>query len=34
VYVTWRKEKPAGWAGDVAGVAVAVEFLPSDFVPE
>ena len=34
VYVTWRKEKPAGWPGDVAGVAVAVEFLPADFVPE
>ena len=34
VYVTWRAEKPTGWAGDLAGVAVAVEFLPPDFVPE
>jgi hypothetical protein len=34
VYVTWRAEKPNGWPGAVAGVMVALEFLPSDFVPE
>jgi thioredoxin-like negative regulator of GroEL len=33
VYVTWRLEKPNGWPGEVAGVTVAVEFLPPDFVP-
>jgi tetratricopeptide (TPR) repeat protein len=33
VYVTWRAEKPADWPGELAGVTVAVEFLPLDFVP-
>jgi hypothetical protein len=33
VYVTWRTQKPGGWPGDVAGVAVALEFLPPDVVP-
>jgi tetratricopeptide (TPR) repeat protein len=33
VYVTWRQGKPDGWPAAIAGVAVAVEFLPADFVP-
>jgi tetratricopeptide (TPR) repeat protein len=33
VYVTWRAAKPNGWPGEIAGVAVALEFLPLDFVP-
>ena len=33
VYVTWRTDKPAGWPGAIAGVVVAVEFLPLDYVP-
>ena len=33
VYVTWRADKPADWPGELAGVTVAVEFLPLDFVP-
>ncbi|MCU1384871.1 MAG: hypothetical protein JWL71_3568 [Acidobacteria bacterium] len=33
VYVTWRIEKPAAWPSSMAGVAVAVEFLPSGFRP-
>jgi tetratricopeptide (TPR) repeat protein len=33
VYVTWRAEKPTDWPGALAGVTVAVEFLPLDFVP-
>ena len=33
VYVTWRADKPSDWPGELAGVTVAVEFLPLDFVP-
>jgi hypothetical protein len=33
VYITWRDDKPKGWPAELAGVAVAVEFLPLDFVP-
>jgi tetratricopeptide (TPR) repeat protein len=33
VYVTWRIDKPNDWPGNFAGVTVAVEFLPLDFVP-
>jgi len=33
VYVTWRRGQPDDWPREVAGVAVAVEFLPADFVP-
>ena len=33
VYITWRADKPQGWPNELVGVAVAVEFLPLDFVP-
>jgi tetratricopeptide (TPR) repeat protein len=33
VYVTWRADKPKSWPDALAGVAVALEFLPADFVP-
>jgi hypothetical protein len=33
VYVTWRADKPYDWPDAIAGVAVALEFLPLDFVP-
>jgi hypothetical protein len=31
--VTWRIDKPKGWPDALAGVAVALEFLPLDYVP-
>jgi tetratricopeptide (TPR) repeat protein len=33
VYVTWRAEVRKGWPAALSGVAVALEFLPADFVP-
>jgi hypothetical protein len=33
VYITWRDDKPTGWPAELAGVTVAIEFLPLDFVP-
>ena len=33
VYITWRVDKPQGWPSELVGVAVALEFLPLDFVP-
>ena len=33
VYVTWRVSKPRDWPADIAGVTVALEFLPPDYIP-
>jgi hypothetical protein len=33
VYVTWRAESRKAWPAALSGVAIAVEFLPADFVP-